>query len=140
VILPARGRTSWSAVACPTPAAGAKGGGGLVVAGGPSSDDSPFGREHRSLWLLSPTPGATPQRLTQAAPPRGETDELPLWSGDGRFVLFVRTKPAGIGAHGSLYALDPFGGNLVGPLADVGSTENYYGSYGWDGRLDWHRP
>src|SRR5207247_8865385 len=91
-VLPTAGKTSWNSVACPTAAAAARGGGGLVVAGGPASDDVPFGHEHRSLWLVSPTRGATPQLLSQTVPPAGETDELPMWSGDGRWIVFVRTK------------------------------------------------
>lgn len=138
-VLPARGKTSWNSVACPSAAAAARGGGGLVVAGGPTNDDSPFGQEHRSLWMVAPQSGARPQRLTQTVPPKGQTDELPMWSGDGRWILFVRTKPGGIAAGGSLYALDPFGGNLVGPVANIGATGNYYGSYSWPYQLDWHR-
>jgi WD40 repeat protein len=89
--------------------------------------------------MVSPSAGATPRRLTQTNPPAGDTDELPMWSGDGRWILFVRTKPAGISAGGTLYALDPFGGNLVGPIASIGRTGNYYGSYNWPFQLDWHR-
>ena len=89
--------------------------------------------------MVSPSAGATPQRLTQTNPPVGETDELPMWSGDGRWILYVRTKPGGISARGTLYALDPFGGNLVGPIANIGRTGNYYGSYSWPFQLDWHR-
>jgi len=37
------------------------------------------------------------------------------------------------------YALDPFGGNLVGPITDIGETSNYHGSYNWPQQLDWHR-
>jgi hypothetical protein len=138
-VLSAGGKTSWNSIACPSARAAARGGGGLVVAGGPTNDDSPFGHEHRSLWMVSPSAGAKPQRLTQTDPPAGETDELPMWSGDGRWILFVRTKPGRISASGALYALDPFGGNLVGPIADIGTTGNYYGSYSWPFQLDWHR-
>jgi hypothetical protein len=138
-VLPANGKTSWNAVACPTAAAASRGGGGLVVAGGPTNDDSPFGHEHRSLWLVSPSPQARPERLTQTDPPAGQTDELPMWSGDGRWILFVRTRPGGIAATGTLYALDPFGGNIVGPIASIGRASNYYGSYSWPLQLDWHR-
>jgi len=53
--------------------------------------------------------------------------------------LFVRTNPGGNSNRGQLYALDPFGGNLVGPIAAIGSSENYYGSYSWRSQLDWHR-
>ncbi|MGB2953275.1 MAG: hypothetical protein WBB74_07760 [Gaiellaceae bacterium] len=138
-ILRAGGKTSWNSVACPTPVAAARGGGGLVVAGGPTSDNTPFGQEHRSLWLVSPTKAARPQLLSQTVPPRRETDELPMWSGDGRWIVYVRTKAGGIQARGSLYAIDPFGGNQIGPIASVGKTGNYYGAYGWSSQLDWHR-
>ena len=53
--------------------------------------------------------------------------------------MFVRTKPGGIAATGALYALDPFGGNVVGPIATIGRASNYYGSYSWPLQLDWHR-
>jgi hypothetical protein len=138
-ILPSGGKTSWTSVACPSAAAAAKGGGGLVVAAGPSNADIPFGREHRSLWMVGPQAGARPQRLSQTVPPKGQTDELPMWSGDGRWILFVRTNPSGNSNRGQLYALDPFGGNLVGPIASIGSSANYYGSYSWPYQLDWHR-
>jgi hypothetical protein len=136
-ILRAGGRTSWTSVACPTQAAAAKGGGGLVVAGGPTNGDSPFGREHRSLWLGSASPASKPALLRQTVPPKGQTDELPMWSGDGRWILFVRT--IGTNGRGALYALDPFGGDLVGPIAPVGTTGNYYGAYGWSTQIDWRR-
>jgi len=138
-VLPMDGKTSWNAIACPTAAAAARGGGGLIVAGGPTNDDSPFGHERRSLWMAPAGPRAVPRRLTQTDPPAGQTDELPMWSGDGRWILFVRTKPGGIAATGALYALDPFGGNLVGPIATIGRASNYYGSYSWPLQLDWHR-
>lgn len=138
-ILPAGSKTSWNSVACPSAAAAAQGGGGLVVAGGPTTPDLPFGHEDRSLWMVAPQAGAKPQRLTQTVPPKGETDELPMWSGDGRWILFVRTNARGISGRGNLYALDPFGGNIVGPIANVGTSENYYGSYSWPSQLEWHR-
>jgi hypothetical protein len=136
-ILPSGGRTSWNSVACSTAAAVAAGGPGLVVAGGPTGGDSPFGREHRSLWLGSASAGSKPSVLSQTVPPKGQTDELPMWSGDGRWILLVRTT--GKSGRGALYALDPFGGDLVGPIAPVGTTGNYYGAYGWSSQIDWHR-
>lgn len=133
-IVPAGGKTSWNSLACPAAAAAARGGGSLVVSAGPSTQDEPFGHEHRSLWLVSATDGSR-ERIVQADPPPGATDELPMWSGDGRWILFVRTK----GGHGALYGIDPFGGNLVGPIADVGEAQSYYGHYDWSTVLDWHR-
>ena len=89
--------------------------------------------------MVAASPNATPQRLTQTNAPAGQTDELPMWSGDGRWILFARTTPGGIAAKGTLYALDPFGGNLVGPITSIGNATNYYGSYSWPIQLDWHR-
>ena len=137
-ILPAKGKISWTSVACPTQAAAARGGGGLVVAGGPAGNDEPFGHEHRSLWMVAAEPHATPQQLSQTVPPVGYSDELPMWSGDGRWILFVRTRGGGIG-RGKLYALDPFRGDVVGPIASVGASGNYYGAYSWASQIDWHR-
>jgi hypothetical protein len=73
-------------------------------------------------------------------PSAGASDELPQWSADGRWLLFVRTKTHGsyIG-HGSLYAYDSSRGELVGPVAPIGAAGNYYGDYGWENLLDWHR-
>jgi hypothetical protein len=131
IVLPAGGTTSWNAVACS--------GGRLVVSAGPSSQDSPFGQERRSLWTVAAKPHATPRLLTGTKPPAGQTDELPMWSADRRFVVFVRTTPAGIGGRGSLFAYDLARRTPVGPVARVGATNNYYGSYGWADQIAWHR-
>jgi len=135
-IVPAKGATSFSEFAC------RPGGGGaatLALAGGPSSQDSPFGREDRSLWLAPASPGARAQRLAASAPPRGDTDELPMWSANGHWLLFVRTRPSNISGQGTLEALDVSSGRLVGPIAAVGFTGNYYGTYGWSGQIAWYR-
>jgi Tol biopolymer transport system component len=130
-ILPAGGKVSWNGVAC------RPGGKDVAVEAGPVGEDSPFGQEHRSIWL-APLDGAPPVRLTR--PPGKLTDELPQWSADGRWLLFVRTTPGGVdAAKGALYALDVRSHRLVGPIARVGTTGDYYGSYGWPGRLAWYR-
>lgn len=139
-ILPPGGPTSWNSVACPTGKAAAQDGGRIVVAAGPSSDNPRFGQEHRSLWLAAPTQGTQPRLLSRTARLAGETDELPMWSGDGRWIVFVRTKQQrGIHARGSLYAIGPLGDKVIGPIAAVGRTGNYYGAYGWRYQIDWHR-
>ena len=81
-------------------------------------------------------------RLTLTTPAaRTQSDELPMWSADGRSIVFVRTGPTNrsAAARGSLYLMRPFGGNLIGPIAAVGTTGNYYGHYGWYWQLDWYR-
>lgn len=129
-LLPSRGPVSWGAFSCGPD-------GALAVAAGPSNGDEPFGHEHRSLWLVR---GKTPRRLAASTPARGASDEWPSWSADGRWLLFVRTRWNGHGWPGSLYALRLATGKLVGPIAKVGETENYYGHYGWASQLAWHRP
>jgi hypothetical protein len=130
-VLAQAGATSWNAVACS--------GGTLVVSAGPSTQDSPFGQEHRSLWTVAAKPGATPHLLAGTKPPAGKTDELPMWSADGRFVVFVRTTPGGIGGAGRVYAYNLASGKAIGPVAAVGSTGNYYGSYDWARQIAWSR-
>jgi hypothetical protein len=85
-------------------------------------------------------PGAAgARRIAAAVPPRGGTDELPMWSADGRWLLFIRTRPQGISGEGALYALDLSRHRLVGPIAQVGFTGNFYGTYGWASQLSWYR-
>lgn len=99
-----------------------------------------FGLERRSIWLLS-LDGRVRRRLT--SPPRGTTDELPRFAGDDRSILFVRTSflrttgPAELAARGQLFLWRD--GQVEGPLADLGATDNYYGRYGWAEQMDWHR-
>jgi Tol biopolymer transport system component len=126
-VLAPGGATSWNAVACS--------GGELVVSAGPTSQDSPFGQEHRSLWAVDAKPHATPHLLAGTTPSGRQTDELPMWSSDPRWLVFVRTTPAGVRGTGSVYAYDLARHDLVGPVARVGGTGNYYGSYAWAGQI-----
>ncbi|MGH7897790.1 MAG: hypothetical protein ACREQQ_07550, partial [Candidatus Binatia bacterium] len=99
-----------------------------------------FGLERRSIWRLS-LDGHVRGRLT--SPPRGATDELPRFAGDDRSILFVRTRflrssgPTELAARGQLFLWRD--GRVEGPLADLGTTDNYYGRYGWADQTDWHR-
>jgi dipeptidyl aminopeptidase/acylaminoacyl peptidase len=114
----------------------------LAAAVGPTTQDTPFGQERRRIWLLGYTGGNW--HALGPTPPAGLSDELPMWSADGRWLAFIRSGPTNkdAGAHGVLYLLDlgkQFNGQarLVGPLADLGSTGNYYGHYGWSYQLAW---
>jgi hypothetical protein len=40
--------------------------------------------------------------------------------------------------HGLLYAIDLSAGKLVGPIANLGETGDYYGSYGWATQIAWY--
>lgn len=130
-VLPDAGRTSWTSFGCSRT-------GTLAVAAGPSSANmARFGHERRSIWLVH---GRSATRLSGSVPPRHESDEWPRWSSDGRWLLFVRTRWTGRTWQGKLEAYDLSRNQLLGPIASVGATSNYYGYYGWSSQLSWHRP
>ena len=106
----------------------------VAVSAGPDRTDAAFGRESRAVWVLS-TDGRERRRLT--TPPPGSTDETPIWSADGRAVLFVRTGPtrADGTATGTLY-LATLQGTAARPIASLGRTTNTYGRYSWPSRID----
>jgi hypothetical protein len=114
----------------------------IAAAAGPSRPARVFGEEGRSIFLLAPR-NATLRGLTDP-PPAGISDELPQFSHDANFVLFIRSGPAGADAEspGELY-LAPTAGRQttlpLGPFAQLGSTPDYYGHYDWSAALDWHQ-
>lgn len=82
---------------------------------------------HWQLWRLT-LDGRTSTRLTDPAP--GWSDDSPQFSADGKTLYFVRSKSD----RGRLYALR--GGELVGPLLDLGLDRNeYYGHRDWPYRV-----
>jgi hypothetical protein len=97
--------------------------------------ERPIGTEARGIWTLS-LDGRSRKRLT--TPPRGSTDELPIWAGTS--ILFVRSGPTSADgtASGALYLVKP-GGTVTGPLAKLGRTTNFYGHYARSDRIDVHR-
>ena len=122
-----RGRTlSWVTPAC------SPNGQSVAVAAGRNFDEPRFGLEHRSIWLV-PASGGGARQLTLT--PTDPTDEDPIWTRDGRSLLFVRTRHS----HGKLL-LAGLNGGIIGPIASLGPTGNYYGHYGWADQLDWYQP
>lgn len=112
----------------------------VAATGAPDRRPPRFGTDPRSIWLFA-TDGSTTVRLTDAA---DVADELPRWSADGRYVLFVR-RGLSWKAPGSLYLaqVDPASGHAVsiaGPVADLGPGGGYYGHSTWADRTDWYRP
>jgi WD40 repeat protein len=108
--------------------------GRLAASGGRSFRERRFGLEHRSIMVRE---GGRWRRLTR--PPERATDELPRWSRDGRFLLFVRSGFTNRNANstGSLHAVR-LDGTVVGPIVRLGQTGNYYGHYGWAEQTDWY--
>jgi hypothetical protein len=115
----------------------------IAAAAGPSRPARVFGEEGRSIFLMAPG-SATLRELTNP-PSAGISDELPQFSRDEGFVLFIRSGPAGANAQspGELY-LAPTAGRYstspLGPFAQLGPTGDYYGHYGWSSARDWHQP
>jgi hypothetical protein len=116
-----------------------------IAAAGPDSRDTPFGHEHRSILRLSAGGKWTP---LESGPPRGWSDELPMLSGDRRWIAFVRTSEKGLGTTARLYLLKlgaHFDGHArrIGPIAELSGSasqygNNYYGHYGWASLVAWY--
>ena len=64
-------------------------------------------------------------------PPRGYADESPLWSRDGRSLLFVRERK-GVGTLMLWRAGVP-----AARIADLGYSLGFYGHHDWE--FDWQR-
>lgn len=128
-------KLSWTTPSCSE-------GGEIVTAAGESRQESHFGLEHRSIWLLDGK-GARPRRLTT---PRLQTstDELPRISSNGRYLLYVaatRGNGRDLGQRrGTLWAMSLSGGEAkpIGPIAEIGWSGSYYGHYGWANTTAWH--
>ena len=120
---------SWISPAC------SRDGKKLAASAGRNYVQPRFGLEHRAVWLLRP------MRRQLTRPPAGASDELPRWTTDGRGVFFVRTRQVGrtLHARGKLH-LARLDGSVSGPLADLGTTGNYYGQYGWADQVDVFQP
>lgn len=125
-------RRSWTSPSCSLD------GRRVAVSAGRNWIEPRFGLEHRSIWTVS-LDRRESRRLT--APPRGLSDELPRWSGNGRAILFVRSGPTrgDTTARGSLYLVRLEGRPAV-RIADLGATGNYYGRYGWFEQTDLFLP
>jgi hypothetical protein len=121
-------RRSWTSPSCSTD------GRRVAVSAGRNWIEPRFGLERRSIWTIS-LDGRERRRLTE--PPRGLSDELPRWSADRRGILFVRSGPTrrDATAPGSLY-LVRFDGRPARRIAELGTTGNYYGRYGWAEQTD----
>jgi Tol biopolymer transport system component len=96
----------------------------------------------RKIWLLDPSGAGVPRQLTGDPHYR---DEAPLWSADGRHILFGRMD---YDAHTSLSLMESSGANLapIGPLKIYhpleGDKEGWFGFYGyldWRSAFDWRR-
>lgn len=86
------------------------------------SDDAAFFSTRWELWRVALTGSHT----LLDAPPRGFADESPLWSRDGRSLLFVRER----NGYGRLMLWRA--GHVIGPFAELGYSLGYYGHHEWN--------
>lgn len=94
----------------------------------------------RRIWKMSATGEARPAAVTSDEMYR---DERPLWSSDGRHILFCRIDENSAqtvwlmrsDGAGAIQVAGPVDGNADHPaLAWFG----YYGTINWKSRVDWH--
>jgi hypothetical protein len=123
---------SWVSPAC------SPGGARVAASAGRDALRPRFGLEARSLWLLS-RDGRGRRKLT--SPPTGFSDELPRWSADGRWLLFVRSGPTRGDATtaGTLSLVAADGSKTFASLGRL-RGQNFYGHYSWARQTDWYRP
>ena len=93
----------------------------------------------RQVWVMAAT-GGQQRPVTNTA---GWTDEAPVWTPDGAWIVFVRWRPKGAAdpAAAGLWAVRPDGSQLQPLGVTIGSSHGpttyingfgYYGSFGWD--------
>jgi hypothetical protein len=119
-LVPAPGR-SWGALACAPDERS------LVVQTQRESNDANFFHTHWALWRVALDGSHRP--LT--SPPAQHADESPVFSRDGKAVLFVRSRSG----DGQLYALR--GSKVFGPLLSLGHQDGYYGHQQWWSHATW---
>ncbi|HEV8460596.1 MAG TPA: hypothetical protein VGQ38_07785 [Gaiellaceae bacterium] len=100
-------------------------GGSVAVLSQRSSDDANFFHTRWRLWRV----GLDGAHHVLDVPPSAAADEQPIWSGDGRSILFVRER------HGHGAVMLWHAGRISGPLASLGYGLGYYGHHAW--QLDW---
>jgi hypothetical protein len=88
-----------------------------------SSGDASFFSTRWQLWRVA----LDGSRTLLDGPPPGWADESPVWSPDGRSLLFVRERRG----HGTLQLW------RFGPLASLGYSLGYYGHHAWP--IGWRR-
>jgi Tol biopolymer transport system component len=91
--------------------------------------------EKRRIWIAGVSPASTPLQLTADPLYR---DEEPMWSADGRHILFARIDR---GNNRTLWLMDvesPAPIRVAGPLCTADETWfGYYGYIDWRAKMDW---
>jgi dipeptidyl aminopeptidase/acylaminoacyl peptidase len=103
-----------------------------------NSEEHRFDAADRSIWLLQP--GRSARRLIGRGGD-GVSDEFPRWSGDGRWILFVRhATRSRAPAELVLARVEGWTARVVGPVARLAPQLGFYGHDDWSSATDWYRP
>lgn len=123
-------RLSWVSPAC------SPSGKLLAAAAGPNTEDSEFGIEHRSIWLLA-RDGKVVRQLT--TPPASKlSDEAPRFSRDGRWILFVRTGERSNGSRDTIELVPVDGAGAAVAIVEFESGDfSYYDHFDWPTEIAW---
>jgi hypothetical protein len=99
-------------------------------------EDARLGMMERRIWMVNVQGEPQLQQLTNDPAYR---DERPLWSHDGKYILFARLDE---GDRASLWLISTEGGQpqqVVDELTPAPEWFGYYGHIEWDGFFDWWR-
>ena len=111
----------------------------LAAAAGPNTQDSVFGVQHRSIWLLAPD-GRILRRLTTPPAPN-LSDEAPRFSHNGRWIMFVRTQVRGFSSIDTLELVPAARSGAASTVALLRFTSgdiSFYDHFSWAQEIDWH--
>lgn len=90
----------------------------------------------RRIWTIE-ADGKNKRQLTQDIQFR---DEYPLWSRDGKVILFLRLQEQSSTTRASLWTMNPDGAQLrqvVGELSPLPDWFGFYGLSDWGNVFDW---
>jgi Tol biopolymer transport system component len=89
----------------------------------------------RRLWHIA-ADGSQPHQLTDAE----WTDESPVWTADGQWIIFVRWRaPAGGQASAELWAIRPDGSDAQRVVAGIQLPRDFHDGFGFYGALGWQQ-
>jgi Tol biopolymer transport system component len=113
-------------------------GSSIAVTSTKNAEERRFDSADRSIWLVAP--GARSRRLI-GTEGDGVSDEFPRWSGDGRWILFVRhASRADARARLVLARVVDGRARVVRVVARLAPQVGYYGYHDWAAVSDWRRP
>lgn len=100
-----------------------------------SGDGTVIAITSRRIWAMR-ADGRAPAQLTNAT---GWTDEYPVWSPDGQWLIFVRWRPqtSKIVPVATIWAVRPDGTLAHQLVGAIGAASDYASGFGYYGQFPW---